>query len=72
MNKIQITQKQALQYNLMLNALKTISKSFQTPVQIRKNSEKDYGLDFVDALEMSYENIQVLAKSASKNVKAIK
>ncbi|WP_293913142.1 MULTISPECIES: hypothetical protein [unclassified Sphingobacterium] len=71
MNKIQITPKQALQYNIMLNALKTISKSFQTTDQIRRNSEKDYGLDYVDALEMSYENIQVLAKSASKNVKSI-
>lgn len=55
--KIEITQKQAQQFNLMLNALTRIKK-YQRPDQLRKSSEKSYGLEFEEALEYAYENMQ--------------
>jgi esterase/lipase len=58
-------------YNRMYNALKTIASGYQTPDQLRRNSEKDYGLGYHETLEMSYENIQQLAKDATKNVRRI-
>lgn len=58
-------------YNRMLAALKTIATGYQTPDQLRRNSEKDYGLGYEETLEMAYENIQQLAKEASKGVRRI-
>jgi len=69
--KTQITEKQKVQFNLMLEALKTI-KAYQSPSRLRKDSEKDWGLEYEDALEMSYENIQATAALACKNIKPIK
>ncbi len=69
-NKIEITEKQAKQFNVMLGVLKSISKGYLTPNQMRKGA-KDFGLDFEEALEMAYENIQHEAKSAISNVKPI-
>lgn len=68
-NKITITEKQAQSFNRMLLALNKISKGYQTPQQLRKGSKGDFGLDFEEAIEMAYENIQNDAKSASKGVK---
>lgn len=45
------------------NALKRITK-YQTVNQLRKNSERDWGLTFEEALEMSYENLQNEARQA--------
>lgn len=69
--KIEITQKQAAQFNTMLQTLKRISKGYQTSVQLRRESEGDYGLDFEEALEMAYDNLQSEASRASKGVKSI-
>jgi len=69
MKKIEITPKQLNAFKEMHAALKTIARDYQTPDQIRRNSEKQYGLDYEEALEMSYENIQSLAGIASKGVK---
>ena len=69
--KILITEKQKQQFNLMLNTLRKISKGYQTTSQLRKDSEKDWGLDFEEAIEMAYENIQGEAAFASKNVKPL-
>lgn len=55
----------------MLAILKMISKDYQTPAQLRKNSEKEYGLDYEEALEMAYENLQGEAAFAVKGVKII-
>jgi len=71
MKKILITEKQANQFNSMLRELNKIAKDFQTPTQLRRSSEKLYGLDFEEAIEMSYENIQEIAKNASKGIKKI-
>lgn len=46
-----------------LNALVRIA-NYQTSEKLRQNSENDYGLDYKDALEMAYENMQEDAKAA--------
>lgn len=71
MKKVTITEKQAIQFNLMRQTLIGIHKGYQTANQLRRNSEKEYGLDFDEAIEMAYDNIQLTAKSAVKGVKAI-
>lgn len=67
---IQITEKQKRQFNIMLNALKTI-KAYSSPREIRKDSLKDWGLDFEEAIEMAYENMQGEACRGCKNVKPL-
>lgn len=52
----------------MYLALKQISQEYQTPEQLRRNSSKQYGLDYEEALEMAYENIQQLAKDATRGI----
>lgn len=69
--RIQITERQARQFNVMLATLKKIAKGYMTPAQIKRHSEKMYGLDAEETLEMSYENIQDDAASAMKGIKAI-
>jgi hypothetical protein len=69
--KIQITEKQAQQFNRMLAMLKRISKQYQTPDRMKKDSDKDWGLDYTGALEMAYENIQGDAGAACKGIKQI-
>ena len=65
MTKIQIEN-----YNKMRNALIEITE-YQTPDKLRKYFEKDWGLDFHEAIEMAYENIQETAKVAVKGIRAI-
>lgn len=69
--KITITENQRQQFNKMLDACRQISKGYQTPAQLRKSSKGDFGLDYEEALEMSYENIQGTAAFAIKNVKPL-
>lgn len=56
-------------YNRMYDALVTISKGYQTPWQMRRGSKSLYGLGYEETLEMAYENIQQLAKEATRNVR---
>lgn len=46
------------------DALRTIAKEYMTPAQLQRGSMKKFGLDYHEALEMSYDNIQLLAKDA--------
>lgn len=66
-----MTAKQKKQFNQMLSILKKISKEYQSPSQLRRGSEKQYGLEYEEALEMSYENIQSEAAFACKGVKVL-
>lgn len=52
-------------------ALRRIAKSYQTPAQLRRNSEKEFGLDYEEALEYAYENIQAEAAAAIKGVRIV-
>lgn len=65
-----MTNNQKIKYNKMHSALVRI-KCYQTPNQLKRDSEKDWGLDYVEALEMAYENMQIEAKQALKNVRVI-
>lgn len=53
----------------MYDALRRIGKEFQTPAQLRRSAERQYGLDYVEALEYAYENIQQLAGLAIKGMR---
>jgi methyl-accepting chemotaxis protein len=66
-----MTPKQNKQFNLMASTLRQIARGFQTTSQLRRNSMKDWGLSYDEALEMAYENIQEIAKRAVKGVKDI-
>lgn len=50
---------------LLHAALKKIA-SYDTTERLRKNSSKDWGLDYDEALEMAYENMQAEATTALK------
>ncbi len=63
---------QRVQFNRMRAALIRISKEYQTPGKLRRTSQKLYGLDFEEALEYAYENIQGLAKVAVDGVREVK
>jgi hypothetical protein len=69
--KVLITEKQKQQFNQMLLTLRKIAKDYQTSEQLRRNSEKEYGLDYSEALEYAYDNLQTEAKTASKGLKFI-
>jgi hypothetical protein len=66
-----MTDKQARQFNMMLSTLRKIAKDYMTPEKLRKNSEKMYGLEFEECIEMVYENIQGDALYAIKGIKYI-
>lgn len=53
----------------MYAALERIAKGYQTPDQLRRNSEKDWGVSYEESLEMAYENLQAEAKAAIKGVR---
>ncbi len=55
-------------YAQMYEALRRILK-YATPDQLRRSSQKDWGLEYEEALGYSYENIQGEARSGLKNVR---
>ena len=46
------------------DVLNRIVRMYQTPAQLRRNAERQYGLTYEEALEMAYENIQAEASAA--------
>lgn len=53
----------------LYTSLKKIAKHYQTPSQLRRASQKQYGLEYEEALEYAYENIQLEAAKAIKGVR---
>jgi hypothetical protein len=53
----------------LYDALAMIARGFQTPAQLRRQCQREYGLDYAEALEMAYENMQEVAKLALKGVR---
>lgn len=49
------------------DALKRIAKGYQTPDQLRRGSEREWGLGYTEALEMTFENLQQEAALAIRN-----
>lgn len=72
MAKIEISEKQKQQFNQMLSTLRIIAKGYQSKDEIRKNAQKEYGLDPEEALGYAYKNLQIEAYNASKGVRVIK
>ena len=68
MGKVDKTVKEYEQFCRMRIALKRITL-YQTPDQLRRRSQKDWGLDYQESLGMSYENIQQEAKNALRGVR---
>jgi len=65
-----MTVKEKQNYNRMRETLIKITK-YQTPDKMRKDSNKDWGLSFEEAIEMAYENIQDEAKFGVKGVRKL-
>jgi len=67
-----MTEKQKNNYNKMLEVLQKISRKYYKSEQLKRKSEKEYGLNYEEALEMSYDNIQSEAHNACKGISKIK
>ena len=67
-----MTDKQKEKFNKLYDALKRISKVYETPNQLKRSCGNYYGLEYQEALEMAYENIQGEAKLAIKGIRRIK
>ena len=52
----------------LYDALKRITR-YQTPDQLRRSSEKAYGLPAEEAIEYAYDNVRLEAASAIKGVR---
>lgn len=63
-----MTATEKINFARMYAALKTIIR-YQTPDQLRRQSQRHYGLDYEEALGYAYENIQQTAKNAVKGVR---
>lgn len=48
----------------LYDALKEIGHDYQSPAEIRRSCEKQYGLDYATALEYAYENVIRRARQA--------
>lgn len=48
------------------NTLRRIAREYQTPDQLRKSAERDFGVSYEEALEMAYENLQSEAERTIK------
>lgn len=49
---------------LYYDTLQRIAKKYQTPNQLRRSAEKQWGIRYEEALEMVYENLQAEAARA--------
>lgn len=67
-----MTPKQKADYNRMLHTLRRIHKDYQTSEELHRDSEKDWGLEFEEAIGMAYDNIQNEARECIKGVREIK
>lgn len=63
-----MTKTEKLQFLQMLVALKRISK-YSSVQQIQRHSQRLYGLQSDEAIEMAYENVIAEAKAGMKHVR---
>lgn len=49
---------------ILRNALNKIANKYYDPQELQKISETEYGLNYEEALEMTYENLQAEARAA--------
>jgi hypothetical protein len=60
--------KQQITITRLYFALKKITR-YQSPAYLRRNSRRDWGCEYEEALEYAYENIQQTAKDAIKGMR---
>lgn len=65
-----MTEQQKSDFNRMWTALQRIIE-YQDPETLRENSQKDWGLDFEEAIEMAYENIQEEARQGVQGINRV-
>ena len=53
----------------MFDALRKIAREYMTPEELRRSADKDYGVSYEEALEMAYENIQLLARNVTHGMR---
>jgi hypothetical protein len=63
-----MTPKQTEQFNLMRRTLVDIAK-FDSPERLRRDSVRDYGLTYEEALEVVYANVRAHAAFAVRGVR---
>lgn len=56
----------------LYEALRHIAKDYQSPAQLQRGAEREFGLSYGEALEMAYENLQWEASRAIKGVRIAK
>jgi len=61
-----MTEKQVKTLKAYHAALTRIARAYASPARLKRSAGGDYGLQYVEALEMSYENIQQEAQLALK------
>lgn len=66
-----MTNKQIEQFNRMREALRIIAIGYQTTNQLRRNCSIEYGTEYMETLEMAYDNIREIAKEAARGVRQI-
>ena len=54
---------------VILHAVLKRIASYQTPAQLQRGAQREYGLPYEEALEYAYENVLSEAKSAVKTVR---
>jgi hypothetical protein len=64
-----MNEKQRQQFQQMYHALYLISKKYMTPEQMQRKSNRMYGLEYSEALEYAYENMQTTARNAIRGVR---
>ena len=65
-----MTPKQIEQFNRMRYVLKKIATEYESVARLRRNSEKEWGLYFDEAIEYAYDNIQRDARNAVRGIKS--
>lgn len=63
-----MTSKEAIQFKQMHHALKRIA-AYDSSDRLRRSSQKDWGVDFEEAIEMAYENVQQEAKNGLRGIR---
>jgi hypothetical protein len=73
MSEMTMEDKMTKSLGIAIGALSKIANDYQTPEELRRNPKDDYGLDldYEEALEMSYKNMQGEAQHAMELLKKL-
>jgi hypothetical protein len=66
-----MTPEEKQQFNKIFFALQRIAKDYKASYELREDCEEEYGLEYEEVLEMTYENIQSDAAMAIIGIKSV-